>query len=195
MIIETKIYEFIPYLKKKWSKTIKDTYDINLFVKKRSKEYSQFSSLVVNQRTMSSLISIPGSYYNQKYNIKDLYYEVVRLKNDRIGHTDSSKFVLETISTQAVSQQSSLNSSELAMHIKQLNLPLPLTNNPNRNSSKSQEGQESMLNPISPVQNLQTEYEIRVSDEHQIVSSQEIRINQTEEVREASKEDSSNSKI
>jgi hypothetical protein len=82
MIIETKIYEFIPYLKKKWSKTIRDTFNINLFVKKGNKESTQFSNLVLNQTAIADLFPpLPVRYYDKNFSIKDFYFEIVELKN------------------------------------------------------------------------------------------------------------------
>ena len=101
MIMETKIYEIIPYFKKKWSTTIRDTYSNDLFIKKGKAGSNQVSSLILNQTVVPNLIPIPIKYYNQKYDMRNFYLEVVHHKNDKDRYTDSYKFnPLETLSTQ-----------------------------------------------------------------------------------------------
>jgi hypothetical protein len=105
MVIETKIYELIPYLKARWSKKLRDTYNAELFVsqnKKMGRSLNSLMSLVseVNNTTLADSFLVPEELYDSRFEIRDLYMEVVKqkLRQDQFRVEDKYKMPSITIS-------------------------------------------------------------------------------------------------
>jgi hypothetical protein len=180
MIIETKIYEFIPYLKKKWSKTIRDTFNINLFVKKGNKESTQFSNLVLNQTAIADLFPpLPVRYYDKNFSIKDFYFEIVELKNGLLKNEPIESNGKENLSTKHFYDE---YDSDQAPYPKNRNQLSPLL----RHSSVSFESQEdaSIRNSSKQItKNIKPSLgcKPKIMDECQIMGTRKVRIKETYE--------------
>jgi hypothetical protein len=103
MIIETKIYELIPYLKARWPKKIRDTYNSELFVSHKSRSTRTTMTLLSDSNIIAIEESaiLPEEIFEKDFDVNKLYMKVVK---DKIAKGESPVQEKYTIPNITISQ-------------------------------------------------------------------------------------------